>query len=96
MDNMQPEITTSATGTILWFLNGELHRTDGPAFEYDNGTKLWYLHGELHRTDGPAGEYADGGIDWYLNGRYLSFEGWLEETTGLTDEEKVMMKLKYG
>ncbi len=24
--------------------NGDLHREDGPALEYDNGHKLWYLN----------------------------------------------------
>ena len=37
-----------------WYLNGELHRTDGPAVEYANGNKYWYLNGKFHRTDGPA------------------------------------------
>jgi len=55
-------------GNKLWYLNGELHRTDGPAVEYANGTKSWYLNGELHRTDGPAVEYSSGSKHWYLNG----------------------------
>ena len=29
-----------------WYLNGKLHREDGPAAEFANGTKLWYLNGE--------------------------------------------------
>ena len=29
-----------------WYLNGNLHREDGPAFEYQDGGKSWYLHGE--------------------------------------------------
>ena len=33
-------------GTKMWFLNGELHREDGPACEYSNGTKKWYLNSE--------------------------------------------------
>ena len=28
-----------------WYLNGELHREDGPAVECDNGNKFWYLNG---------------------------------------------------
>ena len=26
---------------------GELHRTDGPAIEYDNGMKRWYINDTL-------------------------------------------------
>ena len=55
-------------GTKWWFLNGKLHRVDGPAIEYANGTKWWYLNGELHRVDGPAVEFANGDKYWFLNG----------------------------
>ena len=29
-----------------WYLNGNLHREDGPAVEYTNGSKEWYLNGK--------------------------------------------------
>ena len=59
-------------GSKEWFLNGELHREDGPAVESGNGTKYWFLNGELHREDGPAIEYAAGSKHWYLNGKELT------------------------
>lgn len=55
-------------GTKFWYLNGKLHREDGPAVEYANGTKFWYLNDEPHREDGPACEYPDGEKYWYLDG----------------------------
>jgi hypothetical protein len=67
---------------------------------YSDGSKRWRIrsHGRLkyHRTDGPAIEYADGRMDWFLNGIHISFDRWLDQNTELTDEEKVMMKLRYG
>ena len=51
-----------------WFLNGKLHREDGPAIEYSNGDKFWLLNGKLHREDGPACECVNGYKIWYLNG----------------------------
>lgn len=36
------------------YLNGKLHREDGPAVINSNGTKEWFVHGVRHRTDGPA------------------------------------------
>tara|TARA_S200002703_G_scaffold115618_1_gene101167 strand:+ start:41 stop:406 length:366 start_codon:yes stop_codon:yes gene_type:complete len=54
-------------GTKHRFLNGKLHREDGPAIESADGTKHWYLDGKKHREDGPAAEYADGTKHWYLN-----------------------------
>ena len=47
-----------ANGDKSWYLNGKLHREDGPAIERANGDKSWYLNGKLHREDGPAVECA--------------------------------------
>ena len=33
-----------ANGSKQWFLNGKLHREDGPAIEHANGIKEWYLN----------------------------------------------------
>ena len=53
---------------MYWYLNGKLHREDGPAVEYLDGTKEWHRNGELHREDGPAIEWWDGETWWYQNG----------------------------
>jgi hypothetical protein len=66
---------TTALGTKQWYLNGELHRVDGPAVEYTDGSRHWYLNGELHRVDGPAVEYANGDRCWYLNNRQHRIDG---------------------
>ena len=29
-------------GNKAWYLNGELHREDGPAVEYADGYKAWW------------------------------------------------------
>jgi len=52
-----------------WYLNGRLHREDGPAIEFPNGSKEWYLNGKRHREDGPAMEFPNGDKFWYLNGK---------------------------
>ena len=75
--------------------DGKLHRDDGPAIMYASGTKEWWQHGECHRDNGPAIEYANGHKEWWLNDRYLSFNQWLDQAN-ISDEDKVMMKLKYG
>jgi len=33
-------------GLKEWWLNGERHREDGPAVEFDNGREEWYLNGK--------------------------------------------------
>ena len=62
-------------GSKRWFLNGELHREDGPAIDAVTGTKKWFLNGELHREDGPAVEWANGGKEWWINGERHRADG---------------------
>jgi hypothetical protein len=33
-------------GTRFWYLNGGLHREDGPAIEWASGRKSWWLNGK--------------------------------------------------
>ena len=33
-------------GNKEWWLNGKIHRIDGPAYENSNGYKAWYLNGK--------------------------------------------------
>jgi hypothetical protein len=60
---------------IEYHLNGNLHRTDGPAIEWSDGGKHWYLEGKRHRTDGPAVENANGGKEWYVDGKCHRTDG---------------------
>jgi len=59
-------------GNKCWYLNGKLHREDGPAVEYANGDKDWYLDGKRHREDGPAMECDGCNTFWYLNGKRVT------------------------
>ena len=56
-------------GTKHWYLNGKLHREDGPAIEGINGYNVWYLNGKCHRENGPAIENSNGDNVWLLNGK---------------------------
>jgi hypothetical protein len=61
-----------------WWLNGQLHRIDGPAFE-DNNEKRWYTEGKLHRLDGPAiiaGNYMEWRRDGVAKGWVKASRGW--------------------
>jgi hypothetical protein len=83
-------IAEYADGRKEWWLNGKLHREDGPARVCPDGTKQWLLNGKLHRVDGPAWEGADGSKQWRLNdnhvftlepiGEYLIIEDGLPST----------------
>jgi hypothetical protein len=71
----KPEMRVESDGSERWYLNGKLHREDGPAVILANGTKGWYLNGELHREDGPAIERTYGTKEWYLNGKLHRGDG---------------------
>ena len=58
-----------------WYLNGQLHRTDGPAVIWTNGAQSWYLNGQRHREGGPAEIWANGSQFWYLNGQRHRTDG---------------------
>jgi hypothetical protein len=82
-------------GTHEWFLNGKLHRTDGPARIYTNGTQAWCIHRKKHRTDGPALIWADGRKTWWLNDQPYFFNDWLDAIPA-SDQERTFLMLKYG
>ena len=86
-----------------WYLNGLLHREDGPAYEYANGNKYWYENGQYHREDGPAIEYASGTKCWCKNGKCHREDGpayewangdkdWYLEGNKLTEKEFLQRK----
>lgn len=59
-------------GNKFWYLNGKLHREDGPAAIHITGDKCWLLNGNLHREDGPAVEFDDGDKEWYYHGKLIN------------------------
>jgi len=74
------KVRVYANGDKFWYLDGKLHREDGPAVERADGSKKWHLNGKLHRTDGPAVEYANGCKDWWLRDEFLTEEEFLKRT----------------
>ena len=71
MKHIEYKVKVYANGGKYWYLNGKLHREDGPAIEYADGSKRWFLNGKLHREDGPAIESANGFKQWFLNGKEI-------------------------
>jgi len=43
----KPKKTVDTEGTVRWYLNGKIHREDGPAIEYAGGSRYWYLNGKI-------------------------------------------------
>ena len=72
-------------GSQAWYLNGRLHREDGPAVINSN-YQAWYFRGQLHRADGPAYIQFDGFQSWFLRGVQVS--AW-EVFNKMTKEQKI-------
>jgi hypothetical protein len=68
-------VKVNDNGDIKWYLNGKLHRENGPAIEYSNGDKSWYQNGKRHREDGPAIEWPNGIKEWFQNGKLHRDDG---------------------
>lgn len=64
-----PTLEINPHGVKIWTLNGQTHRTDGPAVEYLDGSAMWYQYDQLHRLDGPAVEWATGQKAWFIEGK---------------------------
>ena len=62
-------------GTQMWYVNGKLHRTDGPAVIYPDGAQAWWVNGSAHKENGPAIIYPDGSEYWCINGLYHRTDG---------------------
>jgi hypothetical protein len=42
--NKQSELIIDETGSKYWYLEDQIHRTDGPAIIFTCGTKQWWLN----------------------------------------------------
>jgi hypothetical protein len=60
---------------VIYYLNDDLHRLDGPAIECYNGDKEWYQNGLKHRLYGPACERNSGYKEWFQNGKRHRTDG---------------------
>ena len=92
---MKPECIIDSDGTKEWYLNGKLHREDGPAIERPDGDKEWWLNHKLHREDGPAIERANGFKGWWLNYKLYSREDYWKKQfeDGKIDEAALISEL---
>ena len=90
-------VTTTSAGTKIWNdHDGNIHRLDGPAVIWVDGYKEWWVNGRHHRLDGPAIEWHDGRMSWYVNGIYYTDFKDFQEAGNLSDEDMMVLRLKYG
>ena len=66
---------TDIFGTKSCSLDGQYHRINGPAVEWNDGSSFWYKRGKLHRLDGPAIHYtATGFKEYWIEAKKYSAE----------------------
>jgi hypothetical protein len=51
------------------YVNGLLHREDGPAIEFASGALHWYSNDKIHRVGSPAIINPNGYAAWYIDGK---------------------------
>jgi hypothetical protein len=73
-DNYTGRVITShnSHNVVLWYQQGDLHRTDGPAFKEVNGNEFWCYNGKLHRIGGSAWRWGDGEEEWWINNKRIT------------------------
>lgn len=61
----------------LWFLNGRLHNTDGPAyFNRSSKNEVWCMFGQHHRVGGPAVVH-ESFVEYYIDDvEYMEEDYW--------------------
>lgn len=64
-------------GTKYWYKNGQRHREDGPAIEWEDGAKAWYLNDKFMTEE-----------EWYKNlePNRMRQEGWDEKDISVLDD----------
>lgn len=60
---------------ICYKLDGQAHRTDGPAMIWKDGTEFWYKNGKKHRTSVNGIHVCDGPAVTYRNNYKVYYEG---------------------
>jgi hypothetical protein len=61
-------------GSILYKINGKLHKEDGPATIHCD-RQVWYNNGLIHRVGGPAYTDSEGAQSWWQNGNMHRDDG---------------------
>ena len=98
MEN-KPICKVNKYGHKYWFMNGVLHREDGPAIEYTDGDRHWVVHSKSHRLDGPAVILANGETKWFINDYNVTdkINKWAKENDidldNLSDVDKALIKI---
>jgi hypothetical protein len=73
------KVRVYASGNKSWYLNGQLHREDGPAIEYVDGHKSWYLDNVWYTKSQHKAEMARRNNT--CNGKVVTIEGKQYELT---------------
>ena len=62
----KPECKACPNGDKEWWLNGKLHREDGPAYERPDGTKKWWLNNKKVHPETLVDLWLERGVFcWY-------------------------------
>lgn len=79
-ENFSGQAKTKFPLAMNWYVNGKLHREDGPARIFDDQTiVIWAYKGMYHRIGGPAIVYIDDRLCdnlYYIHGHQYDKENY--------------------
>ena len=79
--------------------NNRLHRTDGPAREWQDGGFEYWNNGVRHRIDGPALKYINEEktrYQYFIDGEELTPEQWIKHPKVISFRNEQKLKTKLG
>ena len=75
-DCIKYEVKVYPDGSKYWYLNGKLHREDGPAVEHADGDKSWWLDGRRYTKSDHKAEVARRHNEFYTcDGKTVTIDG---------------------
>ena len=61
--------------SVVHYVDGVVHREDGPAVIDYHESQFYYQNGKCHREDGPAIIWSNGSEDYIQNGKFHREDG---------------------
>lgn len=86
-DAVEYKVKEWPNGSKSWYLDGKLHREDGPAVERSDGSKAWYLCGKELSEEAHRRAVAELRNPDPCNGRVVEIDGKAYRLTAIEEDQ---------
>ena len=77
---------------VFYWVDGKLHRTNGPAIAWSNGEQSYWINDKLHRLDGPAVTWDNGEEFYFVDNKEVSKEDFYKNYYQKNDYTRIYIK----